>query len=196
MKDLDSQPAEPREGKDFFEWLEEDRAWRNTWRGLFVSTLYYPIRRFLLDNFWDFRWYHQGIKAFWQRGRRGWADCDLWSFDHYLAELIGSGLSELAKLKPGVSSGFMPSVGPDLDEERALVIGGECQGTSYKRWAHALTVYAFYNDNPDDDDWFFLPKGKARDKALAKVLKKEELVYQEACQAIREMADHFGGLWT
>src|SRR6266852_1897293 len=30
-------------------------------------------------------WWIKGLKWFWQRGRRGWADCDTWSFDNYLA---------------------------------------------------------------------------------------------------------------
>lgn len=33
------------------------------------------------------------IKAFFQRGNRGYADCDLWGFDWYLSEIIVSGLS-------------------------------------------------------------------------------------------------------
>ena len=34
-----------------------------------------------------------------QRGRRGWADCDVWDFDYYLCNIIPQGLR---KLKGGV----------------------------------------------------------------------------------------------
>jgi len=39
------------------------------------------------------------IQWFIQRGRRGWADCDIWSFDDYLCGIIPQGLR---KLKNGV----------------------------------------------------------------------------------------------
>jgi hypothetical protein len=35
------------------------------------------------------------IKRFIQRGRRGWADCDVWSFDDYLCDIIPQGLRKL-----------------------------------------------------------------------------------------------------
>jgi len=28
------------------------------------------------------------IKWFWQRGKRGWADCDVWGFQDYLTDII------------------------------------------------------------------------------------------------------------
>lgn len=37
------------------------------------------------------------IKAFIQRGKKGWADEDVWSFDHYLAGLIVGALDSLKK---------------------------------------------------------------------------------------------------
>jgi len=35
------------------------------------------------------------IKYFWQRGRRGWADSDVWSLDSYLIEIIIPALKQL-----------------------------------------------------------------------------------------------------
>lgn len=37
------------------------------------------------------------IKWFIQRGRRGYADCDVWSFDWYLTEMIPKALRQLEK---------------------------------------------------------------------------------------------------
>lgn len=38
---------------------------------------------------------------FWQRGRRGWADCDVWSLDGYLISWLPEALRELAKIAHG-----------------------------------------------------------------------------------------------
>jgi len=40
-------------------------------------------------------YYH--IKWFIQRGRRGWADCDAWSLDHYLASWMPEAVLRLTK---------------------------------------------------------------------------------------------------
>lgn len=37
--------------------------------------------------------YARRAKAFWQRGRRGWADADVWSLDTYLAPLISGAVT-------------------------------------------------------------------------------------------------------
>lgn len=41
------------------------------------------------------------IKWFVQRGRKGYADCDVWEFDSYLAQVISGGLKELSKNQYG-----------------------------------------------------------------------------------------------
>lgn len=43
-------------------------------------------------------WHHavtRPVRRFVQRGRRGWADQDVWSFDTYLAEVISGGVEYL-----------------------------------------------------------------------------------------------------
>lgn len=42
------------------------------------------------------------IKWFIQRGRRGWADCDVWDFDSYLSAIIQEGVTKLKKDHSGV----------------------------------------------------------------------------------------------
>lgn len=44
------------------------------------------------------------IKWFIQRGIRGWADCDVWSFDSYLNKIIISGLKRLKENHQGCPS--------------------------------------------------------------------------------------------
>lgn len=45
--------------------------------------LFHPWK--IVEELWD------ALVCFWQRGRRGWADCDAWNADTYIAEVI-SGL--------------------------------------------------------------------------------------------------------
>lgn len=42
------------------------------------------------------------IKWFIQRGLRGYADCDVWCFDYYLANIISKGLKDLKKTKKSI----------------------------------------------------------------------------------------------
>ncbi len=44
------------------------------------------------------------IKWFFQRGKRGWADCDLWALDDYLAGWLPNALTELRKYQHGYPS--------------------------------------------------------------------------------------------
>jgi hypothetical protein len=41
------------------------------------------------------------VKAFWQRGRRGWADRDVWNLDHYLSTVIRDSVNHLNETKHG-----------------------------------------------------------------------------------------------
>lgn len=50
-----------------------------------------------------FNWIKK-IKWFIQRGKRGWADCDAWSFDGYLCDIIIAGVSHLQKNMQGCPS--------------------------------------------------------------------------------------------
>lgn len=43
----------------------------------------------------------RNIKYFWQRGKRGWSDRDIWGFDDYLATVIRDGVAELNRTKHG-----------------------------------------------------------------------------------------------
>lgn len=54
---------------------------------------HFPISAF--KNIWIMLTRH--IKYLWQRAFRGYADCDLWSIDYYLATIIAPMLAWLAK---------------------------------------------------------------------------------------------------
>lgn len=64
-------------------------------------------RRWYELAFWTIRWkledalrspktLYRAVKRFIQRGRRGWADEDVWNLDHYLSGVIAGTLKHLA----------------------------------------------------------------------------------------------------
>lgn len=46
------------------------------------------------------------IRWFYQRGKRGYADCDLWNFDTYLEEVLSKGLRDFAKTTSSYPDGY------------------------------------------------------------------------------------------
>lgn len=63
---------------------------------------YYAVWRFFHYGYGDPRNVYRDIKYFIQRGRRGWADCDVWSLDGYLNSWLPDALRKLKKDKHGV----------------------------------------------------------------------------------------------
>lgn len=49
------------------------------------------------------------VKWFIQRGRRGWADCDVWSLDGHLARIISEGTKRLE----ATDHGYPPELTPE-----------------------------------------------------------------------------------
>ena len=71
----------------------------------------------------DIRLTFRRAKWFIQRGRRGWADCDIWDFDSYLCGVIAAGLERLKEECQGCPVEFW-------DEDAA---GDECH-----KWRQVL----------------------------------------------------------
>lgn len=67
------------------------------------------LAKLALFRWWKFGWgnslkprrWYWGVKTFIQRGRRGWADRDVWNLDHYLARVIGESVHHLAVIDHG-----------------------------------------------------------------------------------------------
>lgn len=65
--------------------------------------------RIRLSGWWNHGWLYElrpgtnwrRVKFFIQRGRRGWADCDTWSLDHYLSRVVGESVHHLAEHSHG-----------------------------------------------------------------------------------------------
>lgn len=66
---------------------------------LYELSMYFPFReidRLIVKIIWLFADFPYEIKWFIQRGKRGYSDRDLWSFDLYLAKIINRGAWQLA----------------------------------------------------------------------------------------------------
>lgn len=66
-------------------------------KGEIIMIKWYKIRKF----FYRIKNFPRKVKWFIQRGKRGYADCDLWNFDTYLEKIISKGLRELSRTTHG-----------------------------------------------------------------------------------------------
>lgn len=60
------------------------------WNSLPYRKSYYAKKPHIL-----IRHLSQEVKWFLQRGKRGWADCDVWGFDQYIAGVISAAVKQL-----------------------------------------------------------------------------------------------------
>jgi hypothetical protein len=68
-------------------------------------------------------------KDFIQRGRRGFADCDVWSLDMYIAGILANALPELAKLNNSCPPELCDDGDVELGCERwHLILGQMAEG--------------------------------------------------------------------
>ena len=109
---------------------------------------------------------YREVKYFLQRGWRGYADCDIWNFDHYLSILLADGLKVLAKGNSYPGQGIFDDA---------------------KKWEDALKLnakrfqdYIDYEEVGWEDDPDFI---------------KMKKVYKEREKAVKFMAEWFGNLW-
>jgi hypothetical protein len=108
------------------------------WRWRSVEVLW---KRSRLAN-WHPR---RSLRAFWQRGRRGWADEDVWSFHSYLARVIREGIRELACINHGHPAELTVS-------EWAAILAEIEEGM----WAATrLDEASYIGDNPETDKALF-----------------------------------------
>jgi len=129
---------------------------RGTW-----SWQYYILHPWVyLSDLW------KDARAFIQRGRRGWADCDAWNFDDYLSDVLPAAIQYLRDI-----SHSYPSIGDaDTPEKWDAVLGKIARG--FGAWKEIGDV---------DTDW--------HDEELMARLNKEH----EEGMAL--FAEWFGHLW-
>ncbi len=141
------------------------------------ETAYYSIRRFVLA---PLDWPRE-IKYFIQRGRRGYADCDIWSIDGYLQSWLPQALRQLAKTTHACP--------PELWDDDAP------EGEDMKRWIEVLNdmankLEASYKwENSDHQDFI---DGKQDWKEYQRLGEVAEKQTQEGLELLKKW---FSYLW-
>ena len=148
--------------------------------------------RYHLSRLWGIR---RAIVAFWQRGIRGWADEDTWSFDHYLARVIAEGLRHLDQVKHGVPNEFCPGWPDRYDHTSAEL---DVASAAWSAWlqdkANWFEWYWRDEDGMSDGTNWIDPeipddeKKRRIDSHMAKLKHFYEVV-------LPEFGKYFGALW-
>lgn len=101
--------------------------------------------------FRNFKQFFKNIKFAYQRITRGYADCDIWSFDVYLAEIISKGTSQLARTTHSYPTDMTP-----VEWENYLTTISEI----FNRYLENIDG-GLYMDMEDliDIDWYEYRKG-------------------------------------
>jgi len=125
----------------------------------------YPIRYFIYYDLYlpVYRWWNQiseipcHIKAFIQRGKRGWADRDLWSYDFYNARVNKEAITKLKEIQhiiplweEGEDEAFAQKRWHDILDDMIFAFGqvekiGD--GSVYIWGEHSSECYASYRKN-------------------------------------------------
>lgn len=120
------------------------------------------------------------IKWFIQRGKRGWADCDVWSFDNYLNKIIIAGIERLAKNQMGCPGEFW-------DETRK---NDECH-----RWRETLEEMrqGFMAMEEQDNHSYFFKRNKEGQNEFDK--ERNEQLEKKVLRGLELFCKHYRSLW-
>ncbi len=144
-----------------------------------LKDFWYTIRRF------DLSYNCKKVKFFFQRGKRGWADCDVWNVDGYLAKIIPPMLKRLKETThsyPGYGEGKTP-------EDWNALLDKMIEG-----WDAAKRVYEDEYVDTFQPGWF--GKGEkitheTLDKCLHASMKDQKLFKSR----MKIFTEWFFGLW-
>lgn len=125
------------------------------------------------------RWRH--LKWFMQRGWRGYADCDVWSLDGYLATWMPQAVRKI----PGVGyfqCGSECGMPDDILAEGRQEKDQEHYNEVIEKIARAFEAHLERDDiwPNDDDNW----------------KEKHAVLAEETREGLKLMAIHYGGLWN
>lgn len=105
----------------------------------FCERVYYSVVRFCEDIYRDTR-------AFIQRGKRGYADCDVWGFDYYLAEVMVGALTKLKSNKIGYPSELAEKYGDEAELQWNSILDRMIDGFQAVLDYHNAEDYATMKD--------------------------------------------------
>jgi hypothetical protein len=120
---------------------------------------------------------YRDIKWFIQRGKRGYADCDVWAFDEYLSKIIINGVKDLKFQMHGVPADqfFSSKDGNDINMGAWKLILDEII------WAFEVTQKII------NAEWVYLNSKKRNKKSTSKFSKefKYHIMTREECLRYR-----------
>ncbi len=147
--------------EEFKKQLEIDRE--STW-----YKISYPLYR---TFYWlcDFRYHLRCIRWYFVRGWRGWAECDMWSFDSYLTSWVGDALRHLNKHRNGCYPSYLAS-----EEE----------------WTEIIEKIAIGFDIPAIQDELTLEEG-----GYEEYKKKWDELEERRIEGMTLFVKHYHGLW-
>lgn len=157
----------------------------------------HKVRYFFLGIWWSIKrvWDWPGKKCreitwFIQRGKRGWADCDVWDFDYYLCDVIIGGITKLRDTGTGLPEGaFIKAFAIDEDSEAAQ--------TELKKWRDILDkivrAFSLARDISVNDRFPYTPKLTVEQAQELKCLTKEE--NDAVKEGFELFHKHFHNLW-
>jgi hypothetical protein len=125
--------------------------------------------------------------AFVQRGRRGYAESDVWSLDHYLTGVLAGALSRLAATGHGWP-GTEEFPTPDIWEEKLRAVAADLKGWQDGGSLELLNAWhELATDAASDDD--------VTQAAFVAMTKDDEERYAKAQAALVWVSEHLESLW-
>lgn len=126
--------------------MDEENKARPLWEKLWEDWVYYPLYRGWNNHV---KMWPKELKWFWQRGNRGYSDCDVWGFDEYLAKVIIGGVSQLRNTMHGCP----------------LELAGKSVEEGCKEWANILTkIQRAFELNLKQIDWEKLTEDEEKER--------------------------------
>lgn len=151
------------------------------------------------------------IKWFIQRGKRGWSDSDVWSFDDYLSRVICQGIRKLRK-SPwlGCPVGFL-LVGEKGDDEsvpvsaiKQLTCGDSCDKDDkrFEEWnqmlgriASGFEVWIKRDEWFDTEEWEEYLKLPTNKEQAEMSTRKDKEAYDKLQESLELFKKYFVNLW-
>lgn len=131
---------------------------------------------------WEINWYYcnfillpiREIKWFIQRGRRGWADCDVWEMGDYIAKIIPEMIDFDGKFGAGYPFGFSSQ---------------EEWNKTQQDIASGFRAFQLFRE----DVWYDENKTSKENQLSAVKMQKE--VQKSLEKSCKLLAKHLGNLW-
>jgi len=142
------------------------------------------------------------IKWFIQRGRRGWADSDVWGFDSYLSCVIYEGIGRLRESPVlGYPADFPEGTDNCLSADVRELTCEEGHNDRFEEWDQMLGKIAKgFEAWSKRDDWFGTPeydeyKKLPTKEAVEMSNKKDQQSYDSLQESLELFKKYFVNLW-